>query len=202
MNLVRKILMRIKTNNKRTNLAVCEIVGTILMLGIATSSFSVVYYQVVTTPTPTPAPIVEISGTVDDNSIVLMHRGGEPLSLDTEFLVEVGGKSMKLKVGDFLDDESKEDGEWNLGEKVVYNVFYDFDFLDNPYGDINIIDGESNSLLMTGTVGIEPVCDLGIEITVDNQFGLQEIFPFYPGEGPPILGVPSPKLLWTPHTCP
>ena len=89
------------TKNKRTNFAVCEIVGTILMLGIATGSFSVVYYQVVNTPAPIPAPIVEISGSVDENNIVLMHRGGEPLSLDTEYLLEVGGEISKFKVGDF-----------------------------------------------------------------------------------------------------
>ena len=33
-------------------------------------------------------------------------------------------------------------------------------------------------------------------ITVDNQFGEQEIVAFYPGEGPTILGVPSHKLWW------
>jgi hypothetical protein len=33
-------------------------------------------------------------------------------------------------------------------------------------------------------------------IAVDNQFGSQMIVPFYPGEGPPFLGVPSAKLWW------
>jgi uncharacterized repeat protein (TIGR02543 family) len=33
-------------------------------------------------------------------------------------------------------------------------------------------------------------------ITVDNQFGEQEIVAYYPGEGPTILGVPSQKLWW------
>jgi hypothetical protein len=33
-------------------------------------------------------------------------------------------------------------------------------------------------------------------ITVNNQFGEQSISPYYPGEGPPFLGVPSQKLWW------
>jgi hypothetical protein len=39
-------------------------------------------------------------------------------------------------------------------------------------------------------------------ITVSNQFGEQSIYPFYPCEGPPILGVPSAKLWWETYTCP
>ncbi len=42
----------------------------------------------------------------------------------------------------------------------------------------------------------------GTSITVNDQFALQEIVPFYPGEGPPILGVPSTKLWWETYTCP
>jgi uncharacterized repeat protein (TIGR02543 family) len=39
-------------------------------------------------------------------------------------------------------------------------------------------------------------------IAVENQFGPQMIVPFYPGEGPPFLGVPSTKLWWETYTCP
>lgn len=42
----------------------------------------------------------------------------------------------------------------------------------------------------------------GTSVTVNDQFALQEIVPFYPGEGPTILGVPSTKLWWETYTCP
>ena len=62
-----------------------------LMLGLSVISFSALYYYVMSAPTPNPSPIVEISGMLDENEIVLMHRGGETLSLNTELLVTVGG---------------------------------------------------------------------------------------------------------------
>jgi len=157
-------------NNIRRNFAVTEIVGCILMLGIAASSFSVVYYQVVNAPTPNPPPIVEISGAIDNNQVIVIHRGGEPLDLDTELVLNIGGTRKSFKVGDFLDDESKEDGVWGLGEKVVYPVLFDFDYLNYPQADVMVVDGESNSVVLMGIVDLNPVCDLGIEMTVDNPF--------------------------------
>jgi hypothetical protein len=62
------------------------------MLGISTSTFTVVYFQVISVP----APIVEISGMMDENSVVLMHRGGESLDLDTKLSFNVGGKNREL----------------------------------------------------------------------------------------------------------
>ena len=164
------ILRRINTKTIRKTIAVSEIIGTLLMLGIATSSFSVIYYNIASTPIPTPAPIVEISGSISENQVVLMHHGGETLSLETEFMINVGEKTNKIKIGDFLDKESKKDGVWNLGEKVIYPIIYDYDYLEHPYGKICVVDKQSNTLLMTGYVGIEPECDLGVEVNVDNQF--------------------------------
>jgi uncharacterized repeat protein (TIGR01451 family) len=164
------ILRRINTSTIRKTIAVSEIIGTLLMLGIATSSFSVIYYNIASTPAPTPTPIVEISGSISENQVVLMHHGGETLALDTELMINVGEKTKKIKIGDFLDNESKKDGVWNLGEKVIYPIIYDYDYLEHPYGKICVVDRQSNSLLMTGYVGIEPECDLGVEVDVDNQF--------------------------------
>ena len=164
------ILRRINTRTIRKTIAVSEIIGTLLMLGIATSSFSIIYYNIASTPAPTPTPIVEISGSISENQVVLMHHGGETLALDTELMINVGDKTKKIKIGDFLDNESKKDGVWNLGEKVIYPIIYDYDYLEHPYGQIRVVDKQSNSLLMTGYVGIEPECDLGVEVDVDNQF--------------------------------
>lgn len=160
--------MRTFRRCRRTNLAVAEIIGTILMLGLATSSFTIVYYNIKTAPTPVPAPIVEISGKIEDNQVILMHRGGEPLDLDTELVLNIGGKSKTYTVGDLLDSKSKENGYWDLSETLVYPIDYDFDYSEYPKIDINILDGVSNSLLMTGLTQVNPVCDIGVEVDVDN----------------------------------
>ena len=157
-----------RTKNIRTNLAVSEIIGTIIMLGIATTSLSSVSYCILSVPAPIPTPIVEISGMIDDNQVIVTHRGGEPLDLDTELNLNVGGKSKSYKVGDLLDSESKEDGVWSLSEKLVYPLDYDFDYSIYPNIDINIVDGYSNSLLMTGLTKVNPTCDLGLTIKVDD----------------------------------
>jgi uncharacterized repeat protein (TIGR01451 family) len=160
--------MERRIKNKRKNLAVTEIVGTIIMLGIATSSLSVVYYNVASAPTPNPAPIVEISGMFEDNQIIVTHQGGVPLDLDTELVLNVGGSQKSFRVGDFLDSKSKEDGVWGLSENVIYPVEYDFDYSVYPTLDINVIDKGSNSLLMTGITRVNPTCDIGITLIVDN----------------------------------
>jgi uncharacterized repeat protein (TIGR01451 family) len=154
--------------NIRRDLAVTEIVGCILMLGMATSSFSVVYYQVVSAPTPNPPPIVEISGAIDDNKVIVTHRGGEPLGLDTELVLNIGGTRKSFEVGDFLDSRSKEDGVWCLGERFVYPLYYDFDFSAYPDLDINIFDSDTSSLLMTGITKVNPTADVGVITIVDN----------------------------------
>jgi uncharacterized repeat protein (TIGR01451 family) len=156
--------------DRRINIAVSEIIGTLLLLGIAVSSFSALNYYVVSAPTPNPSPIVELSGMIEENQIVLMHNGGETLDLNTELLIMLGDTSEKVKVGDFLDAESKSDGVWSLGEKVVFPVLYDFDYVTSTHADIVIVDKGSSTVIMTGSVEVDPVCDLGIEITVDNQF--------------------------------
>ena len=132
---------------KRTNIAVSEILGTMLLLVIAVSSFNVLYYFVLSAPTPTPAPIVEISGTMDENQIILMHRGGEALGLDTVVFVTIGGSKQSFTVGDFLDNESKEDGVWGLGERMVYPPGEDVWGLQV---EVSVVDVESNSIVLSG----------------------------------------------------
>jgi uncharacterized repeat protein (TIGR01451 family) len=154
--------------NIRRNFAVTEIVGCILMLGMTTSSFSVVYYQVVSAPTPNPPPIVELSGKMVENQIIVTHRGGEPLDLDTELVLNIGGTRRSFKVGDFLDSRSKEDGVWCLGERFVYPIEYDFDYAMYPDLGINIFDSDTSSFLMTGITKVNPTCDVGVTVSADN----------------------------------
>lgn len=74
----------------------------------------------------------------------IRHRGGKALDLDTEFTLTIAGTNEKLTVGDYLNNEFKENGMLNIGERVVY-----------PTGDImdlevsvTVIDIKSNSVIM------------------------------------------------------
>jgi len=156
---------------KRVEKAVSEIIGTVLLLMISVMFFTVLYFQVLSAPTPTPPIIVNIAGTIEENCILLEHRGGEILSLDTEISITIDGSTVDMTVGEYLDNESKDDGVWSLGERMVYPIKIDIlDLNKNPQAEIVVIDRDSNSLVMIGIIDIEGVCDMGIEMTVDNSF--------------------------------
>jgi len=142
--------------------------------------FSALYFQILSIPTPASPLIVNISGTIDENCILLEHCGGETLSLDTEISITIDDSTVNMAVGDYLDNESKDDGVWSLGERMVYPIKIDIlDLNKNPQAEIVVIDRDSNSLVMIGTIDIEAVCDIGIELTVDNsslEIGANKIF--------------------------
>lgn len=133
---------------KRANKAVAEIVGTLLLLGIAVTLFSVIYLSVLTVFHSTTRPSVNLICTVEENNVILEHRGGKTLDLDTEFTVTIAGTNEKFTVGDYLNNESRDNGVWNIGERVVY-----------PTGDIRdlevsvtVVDVKSNSVIMMATL--------------------------------------------------
>lgn len=134
---------------KRNNLAVNEVLDTILLIGIAVALFSVLSFIVLTYPFEPSTPSVNIVGFVDGNDIVLEHRGGESLDLDTEVLITVGGEKLaQNKVRDFLDDNFEDDGLWGLGEILNYTS----DAIDGNQVTVTIVDTKSNSVVMMGTL--------------------------------------------------
>jgi len=66
---------------------------------------------------------------------------------------------------DLLDDVSKEDGVWNIGERIVYPFEYN---ISCTQVEIMTVDIESNSLVLMGTLNIHPECDVGVKYTIDN----------------------------------
>lgn len=156
---------------KRIETAVSEIIGTLLLLMIVVMFFTILYLQVLSIPNPTSAAIVNIVGKIDENCILLEHAGGETLNLDTDISITIDNSTIDITVGDYLDDESKEDGLWSLGERVVYPVKIDLlDLNKNPQAEIIVIDRSSNSIIMKGIITILAQCDMDIEMTVDNCF--------------------------------
>jgi len=145
---------------KRNNFGVSDVVGTILLLGITVSLFSVLSLVVLSYPFQPSTPYVNIIGFVDteNNNITLEHRGGEKLPLDTKIIVTINNTDVyRMNVSDnfLLSNKSKEDGFWGIGENVIitpsHNLVSDLN-LTVSVVDVTVVDSKSNSVVMMGTI--------------------------------------------------
>ena len=131
---------------KKSDEAVSEIVGIVLMLGITISLFAVLCNVVLSFPSSPASPSANLVGTIEVSFIVIEHRGGEELSLDTEIVIEIDGVGRTLTARDLLDDEAKNDNLWGIGEWLVYR---DKGVIEKKVSII-VIDVKSNSVIMSG----------------------------------------------------
>jgi hypothetical protein len=131
---------------KRTNKAVSDIIGTLLLLGISISIFLVIYLSVLTIYPTSIRPSVDLICLVDENNnnIIIEHHGGKTLDLDTKFSMTIDEVNNKFTVGDYLDIKSKDNGVWNIGEQLIYPVG---DITDKRVS-VSVIDIHSNSVIL------------------------------------------------------
>ena len=138
--------------------AVSEIVGTVLLLAIAICIFSLLSVIVMSYPIPSDTPSANLVGTIiktneGEYSLVIEHRGGTSLRLDTKVLLEFSnGTSKSIRIGEkqYLDTNAKEDNLWGIGECFIYTDSN----LKNQNVTISIVDVESNSMIMTGLLQV------------------------------------------------
>ncbi len=72
-------------------------------------------------------------------------------------------------VKNYLDSDAKKDGEWNIGERVIYPFYYNVSNIKSyftPY--VHVADVDSNSLVFIGTLDVYPETDLEISFTADD----------------------------------
>ena len=141
-------------NIRKANKAVSDVIGTILLLGMAVSLFSVLSVIVLSYPFEENPPTVNLIGYVDANEIVIEHRGGESLSFDTKIALVIDDALVySSTVGDNLNEtSSNNDNYWNLGEYVLIDSTKDpinQNILDKQV-EITIIDISSNSIVLSG----------------------------------------------------
>jgi hypothetical protein len=100
-----------------------------------------------------------------------VHQGGESLNLDTTITITIDNKSETFLVKEYLDADALQDGEWNLGEKVIYPLSFTIHNI-RDYFAANLIaaDKQSNSLVFIGPFNIYPKTDIGVTMTADNLF--------------------------------
>jgi hypothetical protein len=138
---------------------VSEIVGTMLLLGIAVSLFSVVYYSVITVSPPPLAPSANIVFGLDGDTITFKHCGGEPLGPDTVVQIDIDDVRINTTIG-----EENNNAEWGLGEN--FTIQYTGGPLSNKDISINIVDPQSNSIVVMGTIQKEKQMDIDLSTRV------------------------------------
>ena len=150
-------------NHDKQNNAVSEILGTILLLAIAVTAIGVIYYQVFSIPPPNNPLTVTIVGSIEGNTLVFEHQKGESLSLDTKITLHMNIINDTFMVDHYLDTKAREDGEWNIGERVIYPLSYNLQNIQNHFiSHLHIADVENNELVFIASLDVYPETDLGI----------------------------------------
>jgi hypothetical protein len=159
-----------KNNNRRCRGA-SEVIGTLLLVGIGVSLFTLLSLVTFTMPSvffSDPTPSVNIIGRIQGNSVVFEHYGGPSISLDAEITIMFAETRVVMTVGDALDAASKADGVWNIGEELII-----------PHNDPNlpimavsvvITDKTSNTVIMRGVLqeGSQAVNPIAVTLQVDS----------------------------------
>jgi len=151
--------------NKRSNEAVSEIVGIILLLSITISLFVLICNIVLSFPSSSASPSTNLVGTIEESwynestgkfedipTLLIEHWGGEEINLDTKILIKIDGKKIPFdgetpRIRDFLDNEAKKDNAWGIGEWLIYQ---NPSIEGSKQVSVIIVDVESDSVIMTG----------------------------------------------------
>jgi len=146
-----------KKNKKRSDLGVSEVLDTILLLGIAISMFSILSVIVLSYPFDPPSPNVNLIGFVDQNDIIVDHKGGEDLSLETKIIIRINKtNSYYMTVFEIFDNnlpDALNNNLWNIGERLVINSTTDLnENIEHASVDLTIVDVESNTVIMMGVI--------------------------------------------------
>jgi flagellin-like protein len=155
--------------SKRTNKAISEIIGTVLLLAMAVSLFTVVYVFVINetlNPNENP-PTVYIAGTTEGKDIIFENRGGKSLPSDTILcFLSVAGQKMNMTVGPYLQDKNG-NGLWDVGEKLrITSTTIGID-ITGLQVEAAIIDRNTDSLIMSGTLQEGEIFEFPYVITLD-----------------------------------
>ena len=152
--------MLYKKMKKVDNNGVTEIIGTMLLLGIAVSLFSVVFVAFMTVSPPPVKPYANVVFGIDEDNIVLLHCGGDPIDPTTEILMEIDGVSIKTTIG-----SNNGNHEFVLGEKI--EIPYAGGSLDGKNISFSIVDKNSNSVVTMGDLRRENDVEVDISTYVN-----------------------------------
>jgi len=143
------------------NRGVSEIIGTVLLLAIAVTTFSVFAIYVMSSTSPsTSSPNLNIAGYLtEDGHVILEHKGGESIELNQVRVTIRKGEVDSLMChfnseGEVMEEyavfnDSNPNGRWDVGEYLDVSTA-SFGNITNWQISAIVIDENSNSIIFTG----------------------------------------------------
>lgn len=158
--------------HKSDAIAVSEVLGTIFLLGISVTVLSIVSATLLSVDVKTEPPAVHLVASVEGNYLVVEHRGGDSLDLETKILIDYNGNSrLSLRIDEesYLDDAYKSNGKWDIGEKFKFPLANLTDFTRFEPVDVMVVDKYSNSFVMNGKISEAKTADIKVNISTPNK---------------------------------
>lgn len=114
----------VKKNNYYliNNIAVSEVLSVIIVLSISVGVFITASFYILDDSGPEPYISTIFQGSLKDDIFIIEPTRGEALSLETLCILEIGGIQESYRAGDLLDDKSKSDGLWDIGERINLKI--------------------------------------------------------------------------------
>ena len=154
--------------NGRSLLAVSEVIGHVLMLLVAVSSNALIYDSLLDVEFFEEETHVDLNAYIKDSNSIILHSGGEPITLTSEIQINVAGKNYDGPLSNWVKDENQ-NGYWNCGEKLIFPIEYDLSTMDDfSRISMNVIDNPTNSLIFTGGIALNPESDAGVTVSISN----------------------------------
>jgi hypothetical protein len=153
---------------------VSEILGTVLLIGIAISFFSMLVIIVFSYPQSPAAPFVNIIGSIDsdDDLIILEHFGGDFLDKEIQIFITINDQVHDVSVRSIFNHDvilnnwtvfnSNFDGVWNFGEIVTYSAIVSAGMSVS----VAVVDDFSDQVVMTAMLQRVPVTEKPSVITL------------------------------------
>jgi hypothetical protein len=138
--------------------AVSSVLGTILLLIIAIGLFSILFTVVNGLEPINKGPSSHILAYSKDNQIIIEHFGGESIDIRSKLFIVRNNIELSEEIGDFMDENSKVDGYWNIGEQIIYNLtrnrynmYFERSFNSNDIC-FSILDYFENNIIVIGNI--------------------------------------------------
>ncbi|RLG19847.1 hypothetical protein DRN74_06315, partial [Candidatus Micrarchaeota archaeon] len=141
---------------------VSEVVGTILLLAIAVTTFSVFAIYVMSSTSPsTSSPDLNLVGYINEEQhIIIEHKGGESVKLEDIKITAWKGEidscmyyfdsNGQLMGEHAIFNDSNSNKRWDVGEYIEIDALSIFGNITNWQISATVIDEESNSIIFSG----------------------------------------------------
>lgn len=146
--------------NMRSKLAVSEVVGVVLLLGIAISLFAVLNFFVTSFSFHESGPLVSLTGTIDKANTVINIKNdrGESLEGTTNIIITIGTTTYQRSIREILNHTDNiwkllasstdiNPDKWDFSETVQFS-FKGIDITDK-YIQARVVDPITNTILLS-----------------------------------------------------